>query len=189
MEFTELEQIRLQRLLRINSFLTKIMVIIFALLSIFVFKFILLAMISVEKAGIPLDSVVNIIKYHFLAFFDSFSDLTCKYILVISILLFINLFGAAANVYFNIFREQIFYIILFLLSIIVAFSLPIDNVFLYLGKNDKIALLLLCLLLMIPGPYILGRCLAKDAIRVGLYTRVFYILIYGLLLIQLFIEW
>jgi hypothetical protein len=143
MEYTQPEKLRLEKLLRFDRRLTIIFVIILGLLCIFVFKFLLSSIISVERAGVSLDSVINIIKYHFLAFFGSFGDLTCKYMLLVAILLFINVVG----------------------------------------------LLAFCLILMIPGPYLLGMYLGRSAIGSLVISKVFYVIIYGLLLIQLFIEW
>lgn len=189
MEFTEPERIRLQRLLRLNSILKKIFVVILLVLCIFVLKHALLAIISVQKAGVRLDSVADIIKHHFLAFFNSFGDLTSKYMLLVSILLFINVVGITANKLLKIFRTKAFFIILFFLSIIIAFNLPIDKIYTHFSKGGKTGLLVFCLVMMIPSPHILGFYLGKDAITSLIYSKVLYVLIYGLLLIQLFIEW
>jgi len=188
-EFTEPERIRLQRLLRLNSILKKIFVVILFVLCIFVLKHALLAIISVGKAGVRLDSVADIIKHHFLAFFNSFGDLTSKYMLFVSLLLFINVVGITANKLWKIFRTRAFFIILFFLSIIITFNLPIEKVYAYFSKTGKTGLIVFCLVMMIPGPHILGRYLAKEEITSLILSKVFYIIIYGLLLIQLFIEW
>ena len=189
MEYAEPERLRLSRLLRLYSFLSKFFVFILALLCIFIFKFILSAIISVEKAGVPLDSVVDIIKYHFVAFFASFGDLTCKYMLLVSMMLFINMVGLAANKILKVFKSRRFSIMLFFLSVVIAFNLPLERIFLDLSKSGKTGLLVFCLIMMIPGPYLLGMYLGKSPISSLIISKVFYVLIYGLLLIQLFIEW
>lgn len=189
MEYVEPEKRRLNLLLFLDSFLTKFFVLILALLSVFVVKFFLSAMNSVEKAGIPLDSVIDIIKYHFTAFFDSFGDLTCKYMLFVSMLLFINVVGITANKFLKVFGTRAFYVALFALSIVIVFNLPIEKIYLDFIRSGKPMLLVFCLVMMILSPYILGMCFGKDKITFFIYAKIFYVLIYGLLLIQLFIEW
>lgn len=188
MEAVDPRQVRLKKLLRLNSFLTIFFVIILALLSIFVVKHFLLAVVAVEKAGMPMDNVVNIVKYHFLAFFDSLGDLTSKYMLFVSLLLLINFVGLTINKIWKILDPRLVAIILFSLSIVIAFNLPIETIYLDLSKKGKTLLLLFCLLMMIPGPYILGRYLGKGLVIETVINRVLYVLIYGLLLVQIFIE-
>ena len=189
MEYIEPEKLKMIRLLRLNRHLTIIFVLILVLLSIFVFRFIISAIISVEKAGIPLDSIINIIKYHFVAFFESFGDLTCKYMIFVSLMLFINMVGLAANKILKVFTSKGFSFFLFAFSLVVVFSLPLDKTFLYFSENGKTGLGVFCLVMMIPGPYLVGMSLGRTTITSLIISRVFYVIIYGLLVIQLFIEW
>jgi hypothetical protein len=189
MEYVDPEKARLNRLLRLNSFLKTILTIVLVLLSIFVFKYLLVAIISVKKSGVPLESVTDIIKYHFTAFFNSFGGLTSKYMLLISVLLFINVLGLTANKLWKFFKPRLFSILLFFLSIVVTFNLPMDKVYAYSSRGGKTGLMVFCLVMMIPGPHILGTHLGKDVITSLVISKVFYVVIYTLLLIQLFIEW
>ena len=189
MEYVDYEKIRLERLQRIDRRLTILFLIILVLLSIFVIKFLLSAIISVEKAGVPLDSIIDIIKYHFVAFFESFGDLTCKYMIFVSLMLFINIVGLAANKILKVFTSKGFSFFLFVFSLVVVFSLPLDKTFLYFSEDGKTGLGVFCLVMMIPGPYLLGMSLGRTTISSLIISRVFYVIIYGLLVIQLFIEW
>jgi hypothetical protein len=189
MDFEEPGKIRLQRLLWLNSLLKKIFIIILLVLCFFFFKHIILAITSVQKAGTPARIVTDIIKYHFLAFFNSFGDLTSKFMLLVSILLFINVVGITASKLLNVFKSRIFYIILFFLSIIIAFNLPLEGMHENFTRTGKAQLLVFCLIMMIPIPLILGRYLARSEISSRILSKFFYIIIYGLLVIQMFIDW
>lgn len=189
MEYVDPEKVRLDRLLRLDKFLKTIFIIILVLLSIFFFKYLLLAIISVKKSGAPLESVTDIIKHHFTAFFNSLGGLTSKYMLLISVLLFINVIGLTANKIWKFFKPKMFSAVLFFLSIVAAFNLPMDKVYTHFSTGGKTGLMVFCLVLMIPGPHILGTYLGKDVITSLVYSKVFYVIIYALLLIQLFIEW
>jgi hypothetical protein len=189
MEYVDPEQARLNRLLRLNIFLKTILTIILALLSIFFFKHLILAVISVKKSGVPLESVTDIIKYHFTAFFNSLGSQTSKYMLLISVFLFINVLGLTANKLWKFLNPRMFSAVLFFLSIVAAFNLPMDKLYMYFSKNGQTGLMVFCLVMMIPGPHILGTYLAKDVITSLVLSKVLYVLIYALLLIQLFIEW
>ncbi len=189
MEYIDPEKLRKIRLLRLNRHLTRIFVLILVLLSIFVFKFIISAMISVEKAGVPLDSIIDIIRYHFVAFFESFGDLTCKYMIFVSLMFFINIVGLAANKILKVFKSRGFSFFLFVFSLVVVFLLPLDKTFLYFSEDGKTGLGIFCLVSMIPGPYLLGISLGRTPITSLIISKVFYVIIYGLLVIQLFIEW
>lgn len=189
MEFVDTEEVRLNRLLRLHGFLKTVFVLILLALSVFFVKHLLLAIISVQKSGVRLDSVADVIKYHFVAFFSSFGDLTSKYMLTVSVFLFINVVGLTINKLWKLFKPRIFSIMLFFFSIVAAFNLPMEKIYKEFSRNEKTGLLVFCLVLMIPGPRILGTYLGKDVITSLVYSKVFYVVIYALLLIQLFIEW
>jgi hypothetical protein len=189
MEFVEIKDIRLQRLLRLHIFLKTVFVLILLALSVFFVKHLLLAIISVQKSGVRLDSVADVIKYHFVAFFSSFGNLTSKYMLTVSVLLFINVVGLTVNKLWKLFKPRMFSIMLFFFSIVAAFNLPMEKIYTYFSRNEKTGLMVFCLVLMIPGPHILGTYLAEDPITRLIYRKVFYVVIYALLLIQLLIEW
>lgn len=189
MDFEEPAKIRLQRSLWLDSFLKKIFIIILLVLCFFFLKHLILAIISVQKSGTVSRSVTDIIKYHFLAFFDSFGDLTSKFMLLVSVLLFINVVVITASQLLNVFKSRIFYIILFFLSIIIAFNLPLEGMHENFTRSGKAWLFVFCLITMIPVPLILGRYLARSEISSRILSKVFYIIIYGLLVIQMFIDW
>jgi hypothetical protein len=109
--------------------------------------------------------------------------------LLISVLLFINVLGLTANKLWKFFKPRLFSILLFFLSIVVTFNLPMDKVYAYSSRGGKTGLMVFCLVMMIPGPHILGTHLGKDVITSLVISKVFYVVIYTLLLIQLFIEW
>lgn len=189
MEYADPEKIKLQRLLKVNGFLTKTFVVILLALSIFIFKYALLAVISVQKSGIASDSVWDIIKHHFLAFFNSLGDLSAKHMLFVSMILFINLVGIAANRFWKLVKSGGFYIILFFVSIVAGFNLPIEKMYNFFTRGGKTGLSIFCLLMMICVPWILGRYLGKDEIISLILSKTFYVIIFGLLLVQLLIEW
>jgi len=188
-EYVDPKKLKMIRLSRLNMHLRRILALILVLLSIFVFRFLLSAIISVEKAGVPLNNVVDIIRYHFVAFFESFGDSTCKYMTFVSLMLFINIVGLAANKILKVFQSRGFSFFLFLFSLLVVFSLPLDKTFLFFSEDGKTGLLIFCLAMMIPGPHLLGIYLVKHSLSSAIISKVLYIVIYGLLVIQLFIEW
>ena len=189
MEYAEPKKVQLKRLLLFNRFLTVIFIIVLIPLCIFFFKFFLLAMISVEKSGIRLESVIDIIKYHFIGFINSFGELTSKYMLFATLILLINVVGILLDAVWKVFRSRKFYFILFFISVIIGFVLPINKTYETAVRIGKPWLMLVCILTIIGGPYLIGYYLGKDAITNMIYRKIIYILVFGLLLTQLFLEW
>jgi hypothetical protein len=188
MEHVSPEERELNRLLRVNRLLKTAFIIILALLSIFIGKHFLIAVISVEKAGLPTNNVLSIIKYHVLAFSDSFSDITYNYMLFVSFILFANLVGLTVTKLAKIPRPRGFSIMVFVVSLIIAFNIPMDKVYPSLQRNGKASAMLFCLMMMSLVPHFLGNYFTEDEVSTTILSKLFYVIVFGLLLTQLFIE-
>lgn len=185
----EPEELILQRLLKLNSLLTWMFLVILLLICGFVFKHFLQAVIAVQRIGISESNLVLIIKHGFLEFFNSFGPLTGKYMLLATIWLFLVLMSITIGTHRQFLRSRATYILIMILATMIAFMLPVEKFYTNLAKGGQSGqVIILCLIFMIPGPYILGSRLGKHALSSLLYKKLFYILVFGLLLVQLFLE-
>jgi len=188
MEYLSPEEIRLRKLLKLNKFLKVLLAIVLLLLLIFLVKHALIAAKSIEQSGVPLNSVIDIIKYYFTAFFESFSELVSKYLLFMSLIILIYAVGLTANMLLKVFQSRIFYTMYFIICVAIVFMLPIDPIHTAVLRTGKTWAFLFYLMMLVPMPYGISRYMARDAITAMVAGKILYIVIYSLLLVQFVLE-
>ena len=169
--------------LLINNVLKVVLAIIIILLWVFLVK--------AKPKFIPAPAsrnVFDIIYYYLLIFFNTFGELTSKYMLQASIFLFINTVVLAANKVLKIFKTRMFNLALFLATLILVFNLPMDKLYLNFIKDGKFSFMIFCFIMLLAGPLVMGISLAKDRIGTFVVSKLFYVIIWGLLLAQLILE-
>ena len=186
MESESVYKIKQRKYKRFYNILNMALFIIIAVLVIFAIKHLMLSMVSVDRSGVVLDTVIDVIRYHTVAFFESFSDLTGKYMLLVTLLLLINLAGNLI-LYFNDFpKQKILSLVIFGASIAIVFNIPLDRIYSSLISRGKTLFFIICLITMIPLPALTANRMARFSAAYNVINRLLYVLIFGLLAIQLF---
>ena len=164
------------------------LIIVVLILLGFVGKHVVLAAISLQGSGTPLNSVPDIIKFGFKAFFESFGELSAKYFLLVALVLLVNAVGMTLNVVFKFAEKRVFYFLLLIASVVIGFSLPMDAWWPGFVKGGKAAVFVVSLAMVAVFPYIIAGYLAKDAIGTVITRKLLYIVVLGLLVVQMIIE-
>jgi hypothetical protein len=188
MEYLSPDQARFARLVRRNRFLSLVLGLIVIVLLVFVAKHALLAWISVEQSGMPSRSVTEIFKAGLAGFFESFGELSGKYLLLVALVLLMTVVGTTLNVLFKFAEKRIFYFFLLIGSVVIGFNLPMDALWADFLRKGRTAAFLVSLGIVAVSPYVIASYLARDAIGTVITRKLLYIVVLGLLLVQMLIE-
>jgi len=186
-EYIDPDGRRLQGLLRINRMLTIVFTLIFLALLIFIILASLQATQVMAKTSTS-KNVIDIIKVFTANFFDNFGTLTYRYMFFVSMILFANMMFIAINLGTKVFKKRIVYHLFFFGTVILAFFIPIDDYYSRSIRDERTAIIFFCLLMIILAPYLISLCLGRDHIHRMIYSKTLYIIIYGLLVIQIAME-
>ena len=182
------DQARFARAARLDRLLTLVLALVVLVLAVFLVRHGLQAWINVERSGVPLNSLPEVLKACFEAFFASFGDLSGRYLLLVSLMLLINAVGITANVLLKFAEKRIFYYILLIVSIGIVFNLPIDRLYQDYVRQGRTLLYLFFTMMVLCFPYMIGRFLSENASGWRIARKLLYIVILGLLVVQMIIE-
>jgi hypothetical protein len=188
-EYFKPKRARLQSLLTLNGILQIALIIILGGLAFFVFKFILLGIITVQIQASSSATVIDMMKAFLSGFFHNLGDLTGRYMFFVSLILLVCLATWLVNVIWHFFSNDAYHYAVLAASLLLVSILPVDRAYSFLAaKGFKDWLLAFCLALMASAPFFLAEAYGTGRISVIIVRKISYIVVFGLLLAQLFID-
>ena len=177
--------VKLNTLFQINRFLRLLLVLILLALSIML---IIQLSSGYGRFGVHSERIVEVLEENFISFFNTFREYSLDYMFFVSIVMSINVISLVVIKLLKVPNPSFFNLPIFVASIFIAYQLPHADLYHRYFVDQKLYLIMFCLFMLIFAPYLVGRSLGWNMITQIIFSKLLCVIVYGLLLAQMFIE-